>query len=103
MADIWRTTDRLGREVTLTEAGWAHIVRQRRDAVPTQDEVRAAVADADLIVADVDFPRRRNHYRRRPAGGRYLKVVVNYRPVPPQGTWAGEVVTAHPAHRPKPE
>ena len=30
-----------------------------------------------------------------------MKVVVNYRPVPPQGTWEGEVITAYHARRPK--
>lgn len=93
----------MGREVALTDDGWAHILRQRRDARPAEEEVRAAVATADPVVLDARFPHRRNHYRRRSASGRYLKVVVNYRPVWPQGTWTGEVVTAHPAHDPKPE
>jgi hypothetical protein len=29
------------------------------------------------------------------SGQGFLKVVVQYRPVPPQGTWAGEVITAY--------
>jgi hypothetical protein len=35
------------------------------------------------------------HYRRVASGQGFLKVVVQYRPVPPQGTWAGEVITAY--------
>jgi hypothetical protein len=35
------------------------------------------------------------HYPRTPSGQGWMRVVVNYRPVPPQGTWAGEVITAY--------
>jgi hypothetical protein len=95
VATIWRTTDRLGREVTLTTEGWAHILRKRAMLAGRLDEVRAAVEAPDFVNADAQSPRRVNHYRRTPSGRAWIKVVINYRPMPPQGTWAGEVVTAY--------
>jgi hypothetical protein len=59
------------------------------------DEVRAAVEHSDLVVRDVGYPHREIHYRRTPSGQGWIRVVVNYRPVPPQGTWAGEIITAY--------
>ena len=101
MATIWRTTDRMGREVELTDTGWAHILAERGEASPSAAEVRAAVEAPDFVNADAVYAHRENHYRRFGAGGRYLKVVVQYRPVPPQGTWAGDVVTTYPTNRVK--
>ena len=104
MAEVWRTRDRLGREVALTDAGWNHIVAERKGAPPAPAEIRSAVESPDLVTADPTFPRRENHYRSRRMGrgGRFLKVVVRYQPVPPDGTWAGEVITAYSARRVKP-
>ena len=95
MATVWRTRDRLGRAVVVTEADWQHIVAQRAPAVPSLGDIRAAVETPDVVNADARYPRRENHCRRAGAAGSYLKVVVAYRPVPPQGTWAGRVVTAY--------
>ena len=104
MAHVWRTRDRFGREVALTDAGWNHIVAERQGAPPTPDEIREAGESPDGVTADATFPRRENFYRSRQTGrgGRFLKVVVRFQPVPPDGTWAGEVITAHPARRIKP-
>ena len=61
------------------------------------------LADARVAVEAPDFARRdalrahgENHYRRPAPGAAWIKVVVHYRPIPPQGTWVGEVITAYP-------
>lgn len=95
MAAIWVTRDRLGREVTLTETRQAHILLKHPQVAGRLDDIRAVVETPDAVHADARYDRRENHYRWIAAGGR-IKVVVIYRPVPPQGTWAGEVVTAYP-------
>lgn len=104
MPETWRTRDRIGRHVVLTDAAWSHIVTKRNGAPPDPSEIRAAVEDPDFVAADAAFPRRESCYRRRRsgAGGRYLKVVVRYHPTPPDGTWAGEVITAYPTRGIKP-
>ena len=103
MADIWRTRDRAGREVTLTTAAWAHILAQHAEMAGRQADVRAAVEAPGLVVRDPQYSRRKRCYRRTPSGRRWLKVVINYAPVPPQGTWAGEIVTAHFVREPDPK
>jgi hypothetical protein len=59
------------------------------------DDVRDAIEHPDFVAQDVRYHHREVHYRRVPSGQSLLKVVVQYRPVPPQGTWAGEVITAY--------
>ena len=59
------------------------------------DDVRAAIEHPDFVAQDVRFHHREAHYRQLASGQGFLKVVVQYRPVPPQGTWAGEVITAY--------
>jgi hypothetical protein len=95
LAEIWRTEDRLGREVFLTEARRDHILAEHDDLVDRMDAVRTVVEEPDFVTRDADYPRRENHYRWIPRESRYIKVVVEYRPVPPQGTWAGKVITAY--------
>ncbi len=96
MADIWRVLDRLGREVVLTEAGWAHIlVGHGDDLAGRESDVQAAIERAETITFDAKHARRECHYVRIGPGRRRLKVVVGYAPVPPPGTWAGTVVTAY--------
>ena len=90
---IWQTSDRSGRTVSLTPAGWTHIVDGHGEMAGREVRVLAAVERPDLVTRDADYPRRECHYR-RVSPRRYLRVVVNYRPVPPD-EWAGEVVTAH--------
>src|SRR4051812_49839836 len=90
--EIWQTTDRLGRGVIFTPAARAHILKRHADIAVRLDEVRTAFDRPDLVTRDREFSHRENHYRRTPSHRGWVKVVVNYRPVPPQGTWAGEVV-----------
>lgn len=59
------------------------------------DEVRTAIEHPDFVARDVRFYRREIYYRRTPSGRGWMRVVVNYGPVPPQGTWVGEVITAY--------
>ncbi|MGH2617237.1 MAG: hypothetical protein ACRDJC_18545, partial [Thermomicrobiales bacterium] len=60
------------------------------------DEVRIAVERPDFVTRDREYRHREIHYRVALFRPPLLKVVVQYRPVPPQGTWAGEVITAYP-------
>jgi hypothetical protein len=59
------------------------------------DDVRAAIEHPDFIAQDVRYHHRETYYRRVASGQGLLKVVVQYRPVPPLRTWAGEVITAY--------
>ena len=95
MAVIKRLRDRAGREVVLTEARWAHILREHNELAGRRAEIRATVELPEFVSADADNAHRENHYRRLGPNEPFLKVVVHYRPVPPQGTWEGEVITAH--------
>lgn len=100
---IWQTRERLGREVALTEAGVAHMLVKHPEMLPRLDEIRAAVEDPTFSTRPAGYPHRECLYRNLPATRLRTKVVVNYRPVPPQGTWAGEVITAHRTARVGPE
>jgi hypothetical protein len=95
LATIWRTRDRFGRLVTFTKQGRDHILDRHSDLVARLDELRSIVERPDFVTRDRRFPSRENHYRRERSGSGWIKVVVHYRPVPPQGTWAGEVITAY--------
>lgn len=68
MATIWRTVDRAGRGVSLTDAGWNHIVVERKGNAPSPAEIRAAVEAPDFVNADADHDHRENHYRRLGTG-----------------------------------
>ena len=94
-ATIWRTRDALGREVAFTDVGRAHILSRHPDLADRFDDVRTAIEAPDRVTQDRTYPRRNIFYRRTPSGRRWLRVVVNYGPVPPQATWAGHVITAH--------
>lgn len=92
----------MGREVELTDHGWGHIMERHADDLAGHEaEVRLTGAAPDRINIDADHARREIYYRAFGTGRRMLRVVVNYRPVPPQGTWVGDVVTAHPTFRHK--
>jgi hypothetical protein len=78
----------------LDVGGRDHILRRHADIADRLDEVRTVVAQADFITQDSDYARREIHYRRTRSGQGWMRVVVNYRPIPPQGTWSGEVITA---------
>lgn len=98
---IWQTRDRRGREVKFIAAGQGHILRKHDYMAELMEEVRQAIEHPDVVARNARYPRRENHYRRIPVTGKWIKVVVKYRPVEPQGTWAGEIVTAYPVPRPK--
>ena len=57
------------------------------------DEVRIAVEQPNFVTRDSGYTRREIYYRRASSGQGWTRVVVNYRPVPPQSTWAGEIIT----------
>lgn len=103
MATIWRTRDRLGREVILTEAGREHMLSKHPEMATRVDEARATVEQPDLVTRSAGYPHRECFYRNVPLGRLKTKVVVNFRPVPPQGTWQGRVVTVHRTRRVGPE
>jgi hypothetical protein len=96
MAEVWRVTDRRGREVVLTEDDWRHVVLEHPPMVGREEDVRAAVEQAEMINRDRRRAHRECHYRRPGPDRARLKVVIHYSPVPPQGTWAGRVITAYP-------
>ena len=94
MAEIWRTHDRFGWEVVLTEARRVHILSEHDEFAELMLEVRATVERPDMVLHDRQYAHRENHYRRTPPTHQWMKVVVNYSPVPPQGTWEGTIITA---------
>lgn len=102
MATIWRVGDREGRRVRLTDDGWAHILERHADEMTGREaDVLRTVEAPDLVNADVAHAHREVCYRSFGPGRPMLRVVVHYRPIPPQGTWSGEVITAHPTFRSK--
>lgn len=97
MAAIWRTRDQFGREVTLSAEHRNHILQRHEGMAVHLGDVKLTVENPSLVARDINY-RRREHFYRPCTSEQHLwiKVVVNYRPVPPQGTWAGEVITAYP-------
>lgn len=91
MADVWRTRDRFGRDVTLTDAGMAHIVRRRPDMVGSQAAIKETVEAPERVMRDALHPDRECHYRRI-SDRRLLKVVIGY-----GAEGHGTVITAYPA------
>jgi hypothetical protein len=103
LAEIWRTRDRAGREVVLTSARLDHILRRHDDMTSRLGEVRTTIEQPDLVTRDVEYRHRENHYGRSSSNQPWINVVVQYRPVSPQGTWMGEVITAYPVKRRDPK
>ncbi len=99
MAAIWRIRDRLGREVVLTEMRWQHMRYRHQDMAQRLADVRAVIENPDVVTVDADFGHRQNSYRRFGTSRLFVKVVVHYRPVPPQGMRVGEVITAYTTQR----
>jgi hypothetical protein len=95
VAEIWRTQDRAGRYVLLSSAARDHILQRHADIEDRLEDVRAAIEQPNFVTRDIRYDRREISYRRSPSGQGWIRVVVNFRPVPPQGTWAGEVITAY--------
>jgi len=100
---IWQTVDRDGRTVTLTEADWAHILDEHREMVGRDPDIHRTVERPNFVTRDATHAHGENSYLRVAPGPLYLKVVVRYRPVPPQGTWAGRIITAYPTKQVKGE
>ena len=92
VAELWRTTDRLGREIVLTDSGWLHVLVGHPEMIGCEGDVRAAVGEADFINRDADHAHRENHYR-VVAGRVHLKVCVEYAATPEV------VITAHVSQR----
>ncbi len=103
MAELWRTEDRLGREVFLTDARLDHILAEHDELADSLDEISTTVERPDLVRRDRRYAHRENHYRRPSPDQLWMKVVVHYRPVPPQGTWEGEIITAYSVEDPEPK
>lgn len=91
----------MGREVALTSAAWMHIMAEHGELAGRVADIRAAVESPEIVTRDRIRAHREVHYRRTRSGHHWLRVVVNYGPVPPQGTWAGTVITAHVIREPE--
>jgi hypothetical protein len=85
LAEIWRTHDRFGREVNVTSEGRNHILDEHDHMANRLETIRPAIEQPSYVTQDADYLHRENSYRRTPSGRRFIKVVVEYRPVPPQG------------------
>lgn len=91
---VWSTLDRLGRSVVLTASGWSHIRDRHGDTIDSAGMVGVAIEQADEIVRDAGYLHREIHMAELGKPELPVRVVVHFRPVPPDGTWVGEVVTA---------
>lgn len=59
VAAIWRTQDRMGRDIELTDARWTHIMEDHEnDMTGREEDVRATVERPDRVTADANDPRR---------------------------------------------
>jgi hypothetical protein len=95
LADIWWTRDHLGRAVVLTPAGRDHIRVRHPDFANRIGEINAVVEHPDFVNRDRIHTHRECFYQREGSNSGYIKTVVHYRPVAPQGTWEGEIITAY--------
>jgi hypothetical protein len=102
LADTWQTRDYRGRDVTFTEASHGHILERHAEMAKHMSYIREAISRPTVITRDLKYPRRECHYGFTSSPPGMIKVVVQYRPVPPQGRWVGEVVTAFPVPEPDP-
>jgi hypothetical protein len=100
VAILWKTVDRLGRPVVLTDEGWTHILSRHEDMVAYGRDVRLAVEFADEITIDARYQRRNVHYLRASGGRPPMRVVVNYQPEA-RSEWIGVVITAFRSERKK--
>jgi hypothetical protein len=98
--EIWRTRDHLGRVVVLKPAGLDHVRLRHQEFARRLEEARSVIERPDFVTRDRHRAHRECFYRQELSGKGLIKVVVHYRPIPPQGTWIGEVITAyHTDHR----
>jgi len=103
VAEVWRTRDQRGREVVLTEAALAHILARHPQMAGPLFEIQSAVGRPDRVTRDPTRHHREIAYRRPSPNHSRLRVVIHYRPVLPQGTWVGDIITAHPTERVDPK
>lgn len=102
MPTRWQVEDARGRPVELAEAGWSHIIEHHRDDMAEREsDIRLAVEAPDHVNADVDYAQREVCYRSLGRGRRFVRVVIHYQPVSPQGSWRGRIITAHLTFREK--
>jgi hypothetical protein len=85
-----------------TEASRDHILQRRRDLATNLSEIREAISRPAVVTRDLKYARRECHYGFTSSPPGMIKVVDQYRPVPPQGRWVGEVVTAYRLREPDP-
>ena len=103
MAEVWRARDHLGRVVILSPTGLDHIQVRHDELSGRMGEIRAAVEHPDFVTRDRQRDHRECFYCRTPSGPEFIEVVIYYRPVPPQGTWEGEIITAYHVDEPEPK
>lgn len=83
-----------GVEIVCTRQQWdSKIARDHPELRDRQREVIAAIEQPGMVLQDRDYPDRKHHMVRMPAG-HWLKVVVDYEPDPPSGREHGSVRTA---------
>jgi hypothetical protein len=63
-------------------------------------DIRVAIERPDLVTRDVRMAHREINYHRTQNEPGWIEVVVHDRPIPPQGTWLVNVITAYPVDRP---
>lgn len=65
-------------------------------------DIQVVISRPTVVTKDPKYRRRENHYGRTSSEPGFIKVVVQYRPVPPQGRWDGEVITSYRVRKPDP-
>jgi len=102
LEEVWQVQDYRGRDVLFTEASRDHILHRRRELAAILSDIREAISRPAVVTRDLTYPRRECHYGFIAAPPGMIKGVVQYRPVPPQGRWVGEIVTAYLLREPDP-
>jgi hypothetical protein len=82
--------------VYLSRAKLIHIRARHDEFADRLDDIRSTVERPDFVTRDRLRDHRECFYREETPGEGLIKVVVHYRPIPPQGTWTGEIITAFP-------
>ena len=103
MDEIWRTRDNFDRVVYLSRVKLAHIRSRHKEFADRLVDIRSTIEKPDFVARHRLREHRECFYREEAPGKELIKVIVHYRPIPPQGTWIGEVTTAFPVglYRPK--
>ena len=102
MADVLRCTDRWGREIVLTDECWnGHILPDRAILRGLESRLEVVLTDPYRVRRDATNPSRECFYRHRTLPGMprlFLKVVVEFRPIGPNGVLDGSDITAFPTN-----